>query len=437
MSTPTTTDERPDPPTVELQIDALAGPSHLFGGLGHGNLASQRHAGRPSSPRRAAHQGLAKMRLVAELGIPQAILAPQRRPDLELLHACGFDGPPARQLEAAARQAPELLRAAWSTSAMWTANAATVTPSSDATDGRLHLTPANLTSQVHRSRETPATTVALRSLLRGAAVVHDPLPAALTDEGAANHMRLVPAGSPTGVGIFVSGEDGARFRARQSPLASAAVARRHRDRQPVFWRQHPAAIDAGAFHNDVVAMSIGDTVVHHALAFTEPDPAAALRAVGHGIRSVIVDPRELSLDEAVDSYLFNSQLLATPGARVAVVEARSAEGRPAAVLGRLRDRGVLDEIVVVDLDQSMGNGGGPACLRLRVPLTVTEFAAVDPSRLVDADLCDELDAWIDRHYRDELTPDDLRDPQLVVEVGSALDELDEIFSRRRRAPAPA
>lgn len=418
---------------VELQIDRLAGPSHLFGGLGYGNLASHRHAGRPSSPRRAAHQGLAKMRRVVELGVPQAVLAPQRRPDLELLHDCGFEGSTARMLERAAAEAPELLRAAWSTSAMWTANAATVTASADSVDARLHLTPANLTSQVHRSREARATTLALRELLGGAAVVHEPLPPALTDEGAANHMRLVPPGERAGIGVFVWGADGARFRARQSRLASEAVARRHHDRHPVFWCQHPAAVDAGAFHNDVVAMSIGDTVIHHALAFTDPDPAAALRATGIAVRSLVVPPGELSLQEAVDSYLFNSQLLDTDRGRVAVVEARCAGGRPAAVCERLVDEGIIDEIVFVDLDQSMGNGGGPACLRLRVPMTDAEFGAVDPTFLVDAAFCDQLAAWVDRHHRDELTLDDLRDPDLVDEVDAALDELDALLEDRRRA----
>jgi len=65
---------------LELQLDGLVGPTHHFGGLSVGNLASMRHAGWQSRPRQAALQGLAKMRQVLALGVPQAVLPPS--PDL-------------------------------------------------------------------------------------------------------------------------------------------------------------------------------------------------------------------------------------------------------------------------------------------------------------------------------------------------------------------
>src|SRR6187401_603462 len=178
----------------EFAFDGLVGPTHHYAGLSTGNLASERHRGKLGNPRAAALQGLAKMRKVRELGAGQALLPPHERPHLGFLRSLGFGGSDADVLEAAYRSDPWLLSVASSASSMWAANAATVTPSSDSSDARLHLTPANLCSMLHRSLEAPSTTRILRKLFADAArfCVHDPLPAhpSLGDEGAANHTRL-------------------------------------------------------------------------------------------------------------------------------------------------------------------------------------------------------------------------------------------------------
>jgi succinylarginine dihydrolase len=80
-------------------------------------------------------------------------------------------------------------------------------------------------------------------------------------------------------------------------------------------------------------------------------------------------------------------------------------------------------VLVFDLRQSMENGGGPACLRLRVELTDAERAAVRARVLLDDALAGDLDAWIRRNYRDRLAPADLADPSLHDESQRALDEL--------------
>jgi succinylarginine dihydrolase len=85
--------------------------------------------------------------------------------------------------------------------------------------------------------------------------------------------------------------------------------------------------------------------------------------------------------------------------------------------------GPIAEIRVFDLKQSMQNGGGPACLRLRVALSASEIAAVNPNVMMSEALFGTLNAWVDRHYRDRLAPEDLADPQLLVECRTALDEL--------------
>ena len=118
---------------------------------------------------------------------------------------------------------------------MWVANAATVSPSADTADGRVHFTPANLVSHFHRSIEAPTTTRVLRAIFADKThfAVHDPLPAApqLGDEGAANHTRLAGADGAPGVEFFVYG------RAAYDESAGGP-------------RQYPGAADAGGFRGD-------------------------------------------------------------------------------------------------------------------------------------------------------------------------------------------
>ena len=268
---------------LELQLDGLVGPTHHFGGLSFGNRASMRHAGWQSRPRQAARQGLAKMRQVLALGIPQAVLPPLPRPEVGFLRQVGFRGSDDEVLTQAAASAPYLLRLAMSSAFMWTANVATVIPSRESADGRCHVVVANLVATPHRALEGSARAAMLRHLFRDPArvVVHDPLPPnpVLSDEGAANHCRLGARPADRGWHLFVYGRahdtpkrDLPRaFPARQTYEASMAVARLgqlHLDRG-VFVRQHPRAIDAGAFHNDVVMVGDGARLLLHEYCLVE------------------------------------------------------------------------------------------------------------------------------------------------------------------------
>jgi succinylarginine dihydrolase len=441
----------------EVNIDGLVGPTHHYGGLGLGNLASQRHRHAVSNPRAAALEGLAKMRLLHELGIRQAVLPPQERPLLPALRRLGFTGSDAAVLAAVARDAPELLAACASTSSMWAANAATVSPAFDTADGRLHLTPANLVSQLHRALETPATTAVLRRIFAAEQhfVVHDPLPASLplADEGAANHTRLAPAHGRAGIEVFVHGRageqtgaasGGGRFPARQALAASAAVARLHGldPARTVHLRQSAAALDAGVFHNDVIAVGNEHVWLVHEEAYA--DGPAALEAVrrcyaaasgpDEPLTVIEVPSAEVSLAVAVETYLFNSQLVTLPAAGGQARRSGDmalicpAECREHPATSRWLDRLIAaDNSVIavhpVDVRQSMANGGGPACLRLRVVLTREELAALAPGVLVTAERLDALEAWVRRHYRDRLEVADLADPALLDESRRALAEL--------------
>ncbi|MBY9067815.1 N-succinylarginine dihydrolase [Hyphomonas sp. WL0036] len=428
-------------PAVEVNFDGLIGPSHNYGGLSDGNLASARNSGDVSNPREAAVQGLEKMRSLVRAGLVQGVLPPLPRPNFDLLVSAGFTGSDTQIIEAAARQAPRLLKAAYSASSMWTANAATVSPSADTSDGLLHFTPANLSTMLHRSLEHPDTTASLISIFAGdhRFAVHAALPAHpdFSDEGAANHVRLCAEHGARGVELFVYGRDAAEsvagFPARQTRLAAESVARSHGldPARTVIVRQAKRAIEAGAFHNDVVCVGALDTLFFHEAAFE--DTAAtleALRRAGDGLfdlKPVMVPEAEVPLEDAIRSYLFNSQLLQFPDedrlVLVAPLEAKETASTARFCEQMVAGNGPIGRVEFVDVRQSMRNGGGPACLRLRVVMTEDELAECHSGVILDEELIDELQAAVRRTYRDRLSPEDLADPSFADECRVAREEL--------------
>jgi len=429
----------------EINFDSLVGPTHNYAGLAFGNVASARNKGRTSNPRAAALQGLAKMKLLADMGVRQAVLPPHPRPDIADLRRLGFSGSDQRVLSEAKRKEPTLLAACSSSSSMWAANAATVTPSADASDHKVHFTPANLVSQFHRSLEAATTTKILRTIfaVESAFVHHSPLPASadLADEGAANHLRLSAAHGRPGVEIFVYGRQSSRadtrkFPARQSLAASTAIARLHRVENRVFFlRQNPAAIDAGAFHNDVVALANLNVLLRHSAAWTDADSTLKqirklLRAGGADLIDIEVTQRQVPLSDAIKSYLFNSQLISLADGSMALIAPIECQRTPITrrFLERLVSAGTpIRTVRFVDVRQSMRNGGGPACLRLRVVLTERELARVHPGVFLTDALHEKLARWIARHYRSRLALEDLADPKLLDESNRALDDLTQIL----------
>src|SRR5690606_15252222 len=142
----------------------------------------------------------------------------------------------------------------------------------------------------------------------------------LGDEGAANHTRLAADVAGPGVHVFVYGRRGlrqggpapTRFPARQTLEASQAVSRLAGipSERAIFAQQHPAVIDRGVFHNDVVAVGTERVLLFREEAFLERDALLReLAAKVEGFTPIEVAARELSVDDAVKSYLFNSQLV--------------------------------------------------------------------------------------------------------------------------------
>jgi len=432
--------------TVEANFDGLVGPTHNYAGLAQGNVASAKNAEQPSDPRSAVLQGLAKMKALADLGMAQGVLPPQERPHLPSLRRLGFSGKEAEVLAKAHRDAPGLLAAMSSASSMWTANAATVSPSADCADGRLHFTPANLATHLHRAIEPETTARALRAIFADDRhfAHHEALPATpqMGDEGAANHTRLCGDYGGHGLELFVygaAGEDRPRpkkYPARQTLAASEAVARLHQlDPGRVHYaQQKPEVIDQGVFHNDVIAVGNREVLLYHEQAFS--DAVAVREWMTRGLRGrtpVFLEIRdsEVPVGDAVHSYLFNSQLICLPDDSMWIVAAHECEENPrvwAAIQRLVRDESnPIAGVKVFDLRQSMRNGGGPACLRLRVVLDQAQRAAVNPKAWMDQVLYTRLAAWANKHYRDRLVLADLADPALLQESRSALDELTQIL----------
>ena len=410
-------------PVCEINFDGIVGPSHNYAGLSLGNLASANNAGDTSYPRAAALQGLAKMRHNLALGLAQGFLLPLPRPNAAFLGAIGADGSEDRRL----------LAAAWSASSMWTANAATVSPAADTADGRCHLTAANLVTMPHRSQEWTDTVRQLRVAFADGAhfMVHDAVPPCFGDEGAANHMRMCAHHGAPGLEIFVYGKSGGAFPARQHEQASRAVARLHGldPERCLFAEQNPDAIAAGAFHNDVVAVANERVLFTHELAFADPEGTyAAIRAALPEAEIVIVPADAVSLADAIKSYLFNAQLLTLTSGEMGLVIPLEAWEHPRVrswLDGMLASNGPIRHVLPVDVRQSMANGGGPACLRLRV---VADPATVDPRFLLDEAKAGTIENVIAAYWPESITPAELGDPQLAEKVRTArlalLDALD-------------
>ena len=403
---------------TEINFDGIVGPSHNYAGLSLGNIASASHAGDVSYPKAAALQGLAKMRGNMERGLPQGYLLPLPRPNDALTQRLALDA-----------KAPAVLRAApWSASSMWTANAATVSPAPDTADGRCHLTPANLVTMLHRYQEWRDTKRQLDVAFadRDAFAVHDAVPATFGDEGAANHMRFCKAHDASGVEVFVYGrplsERTGQFPARQHEQASRAVARLHGldPERTLFIEQNPEAIEAGAFHNDVVAVANERVLFTHESAFADQARAYDdIRAAFSALEIVEVADSDVSLAEAIATYLFNAQLVTLPDGTMALIVPQ--ECRESAAVWSWCERtmagnGPIRQIIPVDVKQSMANGGGPACLRLRV---VAEPAKVDSRFMLGERSFETIAACIERHWPEQIDPSDLGSGSLSQSVVSA------------------
>lgn len=429
----------------EVILVGLPGPTHNYGGLARDNVASSLNRGSTSNPKQAALQALALVRLLRSLGVEAGLLPPQLRPHLPHLRE-HYEGSDEELILRAARENPALLEKMSSSSAMWTANAATVIAARDSADGRLHLTTANLHSNLHRRIEAHDTHRVLAAAFAHVpdCVVHPPLSAAaaMYDEGAANHMRLTPHHDARGLNVFVYGADGAPddpATARQTLSASQQVARQSAldETATLFVKQNPAVIREGVFHNDVIAVSNEHVLLAHEQAYARAGEDIAAIADAYSLCTqqklipLTIRSADLTVEEAVHTYFFNSQIITKPNGMMAIIAPTEVKdlygGKAARLMEAIRkdSDNPIAELHFADLRQSMNNGGGPACLRLRVPMTGRQVDALASRTglMADEALLAAVEQLVEQHYPAQLEPDAIADPALYRRCVSMLAEL--------------
>lgn len=439
-------------PSYEVNFDGIVGQTHNYSGLSFGNIASMQNEQNVSNPRLAALQGLEKMKFLMGLGLKQGVLPPHERPHIPSLKLLGFHGSDADIVTNVYQKNPKILFECSSASGMWAANAATISPSPDSIDNHVHITTANLTSKFHRSLERKFTAKVLKAIFKDPLYFthHNPLPsnADFADEGAANHSRFCGRYDFAGIQLFVFGRNAYKsntlspelYPARQTYEASQTIIRLHQlfPERAIIAQQNPRAIDAGMFHNDVASVGNRNVFLYHDSAFIGTEniidqlKAKVSDYCDTELICIPLSERQISFDDAVNSYLFNSQLVSLKDdsmALIAPMECKNIEKVQDVINGIITSYdNPIKEVHYIDLLESMHNGGGPACLRLRVALKDNELAAIHQEVLLTDRLYTKLNDWIVKHYRDHLLPKDLADPHLVLEVRTALDELTKILN---------
>jgi succinylarginine dihydrolase len=433
----------------EINFDGLIGPTHNYSGLSDGNIASKKNFFSVSNPKEAALQGLKKAKILINAGLNQGLFLPHERPFIPGLKKLGFSGDNETILKSAYEYSKVLLSNFSSASSMWAANAATISPSPDTKDGKVHITPANLNTMFHRSLESDFTYTQCKLIFSDTCfVVHKP---ALSisgygDEGAANHLRISKTHEDKGFEIFVFGESAFKeeafaeyqktsFIKRQALEVSKSVALSHRlDRNNVFYlQQHPRAIDKGSFHNDIVSLSNENIFIAHEKAFLNRDVLnhvlKHLELEVENFNYIEIPDKEIPLDDIISSYLLNSQLFTNGEGEMQLILPAEVQNYENCMqwLDKLKQTSDVKLFDFVNIKQSMMNGGGPACLRLKVILNEDEINKVNKNFILNNKRLELIEDLIEREYRDELYPDDLKDPSLLDESRRVLDELTQIF----------
>ncbi len=427
----------------EINFDGLVGNTHHYGGLADGNLASQINKNQISHPKQAALEGLKKMKFLSDLGLKQAVLPPHERPFIPYLKKNGYRGSAKEIIAQCSLENRNLLSSLSSSASMWVANAATVTPSTDSSDGLVHFTIANMKSQLHRSIESNCNVRVFKKIfsnqryfkVHGFLKVKD-----AWDEGAANHMRLFQGDADAGLNIFVYGKSDNKsvYQARQSRLASEKIINNHKISRghSCLIQQNPMAIDGGVFHNDVIATSHKNVLLYHSDAWL--DSAKIIGCVTkyfenkNNVKAYMIEVKrsDMNIDQAVQSYLFNSQIVSVNHEQMILIADKRCEKMESVkkiIDNIIASENPISKVHYVNVEQSMKNGGGPACLRLRVLLNRDEMNAISGNVLLTDKLYLELASWVRKYYRDDLSEHDLSDPLLYKENCESLQALTEIL----------
>ncbi len=409
----------------QIFVDGIIGPTYHYGGMAVGNVLSQAHKHQESYPKKAALEGLEKMNQVRQLGCLQYVLPPLCKDVDRLLSLWGYEqGDMTSRLKALGYAHPYYLSALFSGASAWVANSCHITPSCDALDGICHITPANLVSCFHRHLDVDGYRDFLHQLFLNDELfqIYDPLPVVYTDEGMANTIRL-SGGNELGLYLHVYGKTLSQrftrtFPARQTKEAFDRICYTHKRQDSMDIQQSPFAIDAGVFHNDVIAFGSHNLLVLHEHAFD--NQVDVLNSITDRYQSKYGEPLHvyevsnevLSLDEAVHTYFFNSQLILVEKNTFHLLipsRAMSHSGVKKSLKRLSKLKGLSITVHEVSCEESIKNGGGPACLRFFSVLNKAEHKAINSKFLLTDEMYEQWFQFIQTHYPDTLSFDDLKD----------------------------
>ena len=411
--------------SFEVNFDGLVGPTHNYAGLSHGNIHSVNNKNKPSNPYEAAIQGLNKMKLMHDLGYKQCIIPPQKRPFLK-----DYEDYQNMVVNASA-------------SSMWVANSCTIAPSVDSYNNKLNLLIANLNSTQHRRLEAPQTYAILNKIFEDSDkfLIQPPINSTgeLDDEGAANHTRFCNSYEEEGLHLFVYGrsqnnseESPTKYPARQTLEASQKVAENLQIKNVVYAQQSAESIDAGVFHHDVIGVGNKNLYFYHEKALAnENETLQNLQDNFNGdLKLIKVKESEVPLATAVDTYLFNSQLVEYMGGHLLVAPLQCRKNGLVkkyiqSIVGKNKN---IKKVRYIDLQQSLYNGGGPACLRLRVVMNKEELNSLHQEIIFTNNLYFKLRHWIKKYYKKKLIYDDLFVPSFIQKCYDGFDELTKILN---------
>ncbi|RAP29346.1 succinylarginine dihydrolase [Candidatus Marinamargulisbacteria bacterium SCGC AG-414-C22] len=428
-------------------FDAVIGPTYHFGGLSFGNTHSMSHQQQRSYPKKTALEGLHKMQRVSQLGFKQYVLPPQPRQFLSLLKAFGLVGDSTTEIQQFYHDYPKQFSAIFSASAAWVANAFIATPSCDTASQRVHITPANLVSNDHRKLELCYTTQQLQQLFLDSDFfkVNQAVKQSCPDEGAANMIRL---GTLTqGFYLFVynvSQQDPChtRFPGRQSKEALSFIVKKHginADRV-CYLQQSFRAVDAGVFHNDVIAFGDQDVLVVHEHAYEDQSRMLGMlqdyynRFYEKPLTIVEIAEKDLSLATAVTTYFFNSQFVKCPNDSYVLIcpdtckEDASIQRVITLLSAQLQ---APLQVTYVSVSESLQNGGGPACLRGFVALTDSERHAMNSVYEFTPQCAEKLISFVQSHYPTTLDCADLCDVGMIQECQDIVNQLQLVFESNK------
>ena len=410
--------------SFEVNFDGLVGPTHNYAGLAHGNIHSVNNKNKPSNPCEAALQGLDKMKLMHDLGYKQCIIPPQERPLLN-----DYIDYQNMAINASA-------------SSMWVANSSTIAPSADTKNNKLNILTANLNFTHHRRIEAPQTHDILNKIFTDTSkfLIHCPLNSdgTLDDEGAANHTRFCNSYEEEGLHFFVYGrsnneseESPTKYPARQTLEASQKVAEELQIKNAVFAQQSVESIDAGVFHHDVIGVGNKNLYFYHEKALQhEKESIENLKDLFKGdLNFIRVTEQQVPINVAVDTYLFNSQLVEYEDGHLLLAPIRCRRNALVrkyiqSIVGKNK---FIKKVRYINLEQSLHNGGGPACLRLRVAMTNSEYNSLHNGIKFTDTLHLRLRTWVKKYYETNLIYDDLFVPSYIKKCKLALNELTEIL----------